>query len=198
MALLIPNLQQIIHYGYWIMFPLMIIEGPIITVIAGFLSSLGYFNIFVVYFLMVLADLIGDTVYYAIGRWGGKPIINKWGRHIGITAKHVFKIERKLTNNGCKILFFGKLAHGFGTVFLLAAGAAKMSYWRFILFNIMPTLLKSLIFLLIGYYLGHAYKRISVYLDYTAIVMVVLAIIFIIIYLIIKRIAKKYESEEYE
>ena len=36
------------HYGYWVMLPLMIIEGPVATVIAALLASLGAFNIWLV------------------------------------------------------------------------------------------------------------------------------------------------------
>ncbi|PIR76553.1 MAG: hypothetical protein COU32_01430 [Candidatus Magasanikbacteria bacterium CG10_big_fil_rev_8_21_14_0_10_42_10] len=191
-----PVLQLIIHYSYLIIIPMMIIEGPIITVIAGFLASLGYFNIFVVYLVMIAADLIGDTMYYAIGRWGGIPLIKKWGHYIGITEKHVTDIEKKIGNHEARFLFLGKIAHGFGTVFLLAAGTAKMPYGKFLLFNILPTLLKSLLFLLVGYYFGYAYTTIQVYVDYSALAMIVLAIIFVVLYVIIKSITRSYDSEK--
>ena len=152
----VPNLQLIASYGYWIIFPLMIFEGPIITVIAGFLSSLGYFNVFVVYLVMILADLIGDSIYYAIGSWEGGWAIKKWGHYVGISIKHVEKIKNTLKAKGFRIFFISKMAIGIGTVTLLAAGMARMPYPRFILLNVLPTLLKTLTFISIGYFFGYA------------------------------------------
>lgn len=72
------SLQLLIGYGYLIIFPLMIIEGHIITVIAEFLASLGYFNVFTIYSLMVLADLTGDTIYYAIQKHDIKEVMKAY------------------------------------------------------------------------------------------------------------------------
>ena len=41
----IPGLLQ---YKYVFLFPAVVIEGPIITIVAGFLASLGFFNVFAV------------------------------------------------------------------------------------------------------------------------------------------------------
>ena len=59
------SLDQIIGwllvYKYFILFPVMVIEGPIITIIAGFLSSLELLNPFLVYVVVVIADLTGSS-----------------------------------------------------------------------------------------------------------------------------------------
>ena len=54
----------LINYGYFLLFPIAVLEGPIISVIAGFLVLQGYFNILLVYAVMVVADLTGDFLYY--------------------------------------------------------------------------------------------------------------------------------------
>ena len=64
-------IQFLSEYGYWIAFPLMIIEGPIVTLIASFMASMGVFDVWFVLFLSVLGDLIADIIFYGIGRWKG-------------------------------------------------------------------------------------------------------------------------------
>ena len=63
---------------------MVIVEGPLVTILAGFLASLGQFNLLICYPLIVVGDVIGDVFMYAQGRWGGKPAVEQWGHHFGI------------------------------------------------------------------------------------------------------------------
>ena len=78
-----PTLEHFIalllQYKYFFLFPIAIIEGPIISILAGVLIARGVMDPWVSYTLLVLGDLIGDGFYYAIGRFGGRPVLNKWG-----------------------------------------------------------------------------------------------------------------------
>ncbi len=73
--------QELVHlltfWGYPIMLLLMTLEGPIVTMVAAFLSSMGYFNIFAVFGLSVLGDVLGDIVLYFIGYFGGHRALLK-------------------------------------------------------------------------------------------------------------------------
>jgi len=55
-------------HGYWIMFVLMFIEGPITAYVAAFAASLGYFNVWAVLSLFVFGNQIPDTILFFIGR----------------------------------------------------------------------------------------------------------------------------------
>jgi len=184
----IPGLLQ---YKYVFLFPAVVIEGPIITIVAGFLASLGFFNVFVVYGLAVTGDLTGDCIYYAIGRYGRTGLINKWGRYLGITVERVEKLENHFQHHRGKTLITGKIAHGVGAGILLAAGLAKMPFGEFLRFNFLATLPKSLILLLIGFYFGEAYARIYHYLDYVELGTIAVAIILVVIYFITKYRAQR-------
>ncbi len=155
----------IIRYGYLIILPISIIEGPIITVIAAFLAHQGYFNIFIVYFVVVLGDLIGDLLFYFIGHFGKKLSNTALGRFFGLTDERIKKLSEHFDVHSGKTIFWGKLTHSMGWAVLPAAGLAKMPIGRFLWFNLLGTLPKSLIFLLIGYYLGYAYQSIDSYIS---------------------------------
>jgi len=91
-------LQQIIllltAHKYLFLFPVVVVEGPIITVIAGFLSSLGFLNIFIAYAVIVVGDIVGDIMFYAIGYYGRQKFVNRWGRFLGITSERVERLEK--------------------------------------------------------------------------------------------------------
>jgi membrane protein DedA with SNARE-associated domain len=70
MVHLTPSLELLTDTYYFVLFPLMIIEGPAVMIIAGFLVSLGYYELRDVFVTAVIAALIGDFLHYAAGRWG--------------------------------------------------------------------------------------------------------------------------------
>lgn len=182
----------LIRYKYFVLFPAAAIEGPIITIIAGFLCAHSLMNIYLAYAVIVAGDLAGDAFYYLLGRWGRIGLVNKIGHLVGISAARIKKLENHFSNHGGKTILVGKLAHGFGTVFLAAAGASKMPFNKFIYYNIIGTIPKSLILLLVGYFFGQAYARINTYFDFFAVGAFALAVLLILLYaLIIKIIRKK-------
>lgn len=186
----------LIHYRYFVLFPIVVVEGPIVTVIAGFLSSLGYLNVFVAYGVVVLGDLAGDSIYYAAGRWGKEGFLKRWGRFIGITMERIKQLQEYFAKHKGKTLILGKLSYGVGAPVLVAAGVADVPYCEFVGFNFIATLPKCLVLLLIGYYGGQGFTKISRYLDYTALGMLALAVLFTVVYLMMKRIARRLSKKK--
>ncbi len=152
-------------YGYLAIFPLAVAEGPIITVITGFLASLGLFNFWLTYLIVVIGDLVGDAIHYSLGRWGGRAFVDRWGKYFGVGPGRIESLEKQFDKRGGKLLFIGKMSHGVGGAFLVAAGLIKMPFDKFILANMLATLIKSLLLLLLGFYFGHALSTINAYLE---------------------------------
>ena len=182
----------LLAYKYWVLFPISIIEGPIITIIAGFLVSLGYLNIFVVYIVLIAGDIIGDLLYYYIGKKGAKPVITRFGKYVGITPEKVTNIERRFNGNVIKTLLFGKLTHAFGSVILFTAGMVNVDLWQFIIYNSIGTAVKTFALLLVGYYFGQAYDKINTYFNQAVIALVVGAVVLAGGWLIARYINTKY------
>jgi len=188
--------QWLLHYKYFILFPGVAVEGPVVTIIAGFLSSLGYLNIFLVYGIVVIADLCADSIYYAAGRWGRERVLGRWGRFLGVTTEKIMRLQVYFARHKGKTLIIAKLTHAIGAPILVAAGVAGVRYWEFVGFNFVATLPKSFFLLLIGFYFGHSYTKISRYLDYTALAMLGLAALCIMFWLIMKKISKNFFNKE--
>ena len=179
-------LQQILlwlsAYKYFALFPLAVAEGPIITVIAGFFASLGYLNFWFAYIIIVIGDLAGDAVHYSFGRWGGRKFINRWGKYLGAGPGQIETIKKQFDKRGDKLLFIGKMSHGIGGAFLIAAGLIKMPFDKFIFANMLATLIKSLVLLLLGFYFGHALTTINNYLEKFSFISIGAAIFAFLIY----------------
>jgi membrane protein DedA with SNARE-associated domain len=170
-ALPLPQLLSwLIQYRYLLLLPIVVVEGPIITVIAGFLVSLGYLDFILAYGLAVTGDLFGDTLYYLAGRIGADRFVKGWGRCLCITWDQIDRLKQHFARHVGKTLLLGKLTQGAGGLILVAAGAAEVPYPVFLWFNLLGTLPKSLALLLVGFYFGHAYRRISAYLNDIALI----------------------------
>lgn len=65
-------------YRYWIIIPLSLLEGPMVAVATGALSSRGYFNPYLACLFFVAKDVVVDSAYYYLGRVAGDhPLCGK-------------------------------------------------------------------------------------------------------------------------
>ncbi|MCX6713797.1 MAG: DedA family protein [Candidatus Vogelbacteria bacterium] len=179
-------LQLILQYRYFVIFPIAVVEGPIVTIICGLLSSRGIMYFSVAFVVLVLADLVGDFIYYAVGYWGGQRAVRRFGKFLRIDEEQVLKLSDGFESHGGKILMTGKLSHVVGAPILVTAGLVKYPIPRFLWFSVIATFIKTFLLLEIGYYLGEAYDRMATYLDYVGFassLLVVVAIVAVFYYL---------------
>jgi membrane-associated protein len=189
------------HYGYPIIFVLVLIEGPIVTITSSFFAASGYFNVCILFPIIAAADLSADIIWYFIGYFGKKKILNRWGRFIGLNNERLNKFEKlndKFKNHQGKILFIAKITHVLGFPFLINAGIFKWDIKKYILFNFYATVPKTICFILLGYFFGHASITISRYLGYGTYIGIGLFILAISIYFVAQKfthkIFKRYEE----
>ena len=181
-----PALLLLIKYKYIIIFPLAVIEGPIITVISCFLAAQGFLNIFILFFVFMLGDLVGDILYYSIGRYGGIKALRKWGHLIKLDETKLEKLSLNFQKHDVKILLIGK-TQAIGSLILITAGISKMKIWRFAIINLLASLPKVLLFMFLGYYFGSAYNAINGYMQKIGIISTLILIVGLILYFIYKR-----------
>ena len=170
-------LQLIETYGLWLLAPIAIFEGPIVTVVAGYIAQLGYLNVVAVYIVCVLADLVGDAILFALGRYGPEMLSTKWQARFGLNKARKLSLSNHFDNHGGKTLLLGKLTHSAGAAVLLAAGVSKMRFMPFLWYNLLGTLPKTLVFVVLGYTLGHAYATIDNYIFRISVILLLIIIV---------------------
>lgn len=166
--------QLIQTHGYALVAPLALIEGPIVSVISGYLASLGLLKLPAVMMVVIVADLLGDAIFYVIGRKGRRWVPAGWMARIGLTRVKLARLVRRFRANGTRFLVIGKVTHSAGFAILVAAGIAKMSFARFMLINLLVTIPKSVAFVMLGYVFGAAYTRIDGWIFRGSLVMLTL------------------------
>ncbi|MFA5840685.1 MAG: VTT domain-containing protein [Candidatus Paceibacterota bacterium] len=175
-------LELLLTYKYLILIPLAIIEGPIISVISGFLVTLGIFNIITVYIVMVLGDIIGDGIFYFIG-YKGKRLFH----YFKVEEEKVEKAKIYFQENHKKAIAGSKIMWGIGTVGLIAAGALHVPYKRYFNTCALYSLAQSFIMIFLGVFFGKAYLIIGKYFNYYAAGISILALIVLSFYIFIRK-----------
>jgi membrane protein DedA with SNARE-associated domain len=178
LALLCSFVERNELLAYAIIFLISIPEGPKLTAVCGVMSTRGLLNPFIVYMLVVFGDMIGDSVWYIIGRFGEK-ILPWLGPKIGLTKENFNDAQKYFEARHMKALLFSKFAYGPGVVGLVFAGSIKYPYRKYILGCSMISLGQSLVWLTLGIFAGNAYIRIEHYLNmYVAIASCIAILVF--------------------
>ncbi|MFZ3233425.1 MAG: hypothetical protein WA194_08105 [Patescibacteria group bacterium] len=114
-------LLWIAEYKYWIIFPLTVVEGPIITVIGGFFSSSGKLDVVTLFAVALSGDMIGDFLHYAFGRWLYEYVLVRFEKRFRETGKMVEDAVSYLGKNPGKTIVFGKWTQAGGFAVLIGA-----------------------------------------------------------------------------
>lgn len=191
----IPHAKLILNYGYFGLFPLMILEGPILTFIAGYLASLGLLHESLVIVTAIAANLAGDFGLYAIGRHGVHPFIKRFGRFVRVDLKTVEKFSSIFHRHAVKTLVFGKISGVFSYPILLSAGATRYPLKRFSFICPAVEIPKSAFIALLGFFFGAAYKNFDKYLSISVAGFVVIALLIAGYIYLTRRATKSLEHE---
>lgn len=176
--------------GYLILFLLMFLEGPIITYVAAFAASLGFFNVFIVWILAIVSKFLGDLIFFLIGRLGKSSVIKRYIiRSIG--PARVRKIERYLKNHPGKTLTVIKLVPPLPLPGIILCGAAGMQLRKFLFYSFMINFSAFTVFTVLGFYSGAAFVSIAKYLHYGQFIVGALIVLLLAAWLIIRLLSKK-------
>jgi membrane-associated protein len=146
----------LIAHGSALILPLAVVEGPVVTIVTGFLAAQGYFDRYCALLLLTGGDLVGDLVYYWIGRTSIRPLTLLRGQ-IGLGDAVTPKLQQDLAHSATTMLFVGKWTHTVGCLVLIGAGMLRMPLQRFILANLFAGIPKTVVLFGLGYFAADQY-----------------------------------------
>ena len=177
---MIRVIPLIAHYGYALLLPLAVVEGPTIAAVCGALAALGQLDPVSACLLLVAADLVGDALYYCLGRYGHGPLSAWVCKRLNITPERLKPLERRFHDNDWKLIMIGK-TQALGGLILYFAGASRMSFARYMALNLVGTFPKVILFELIGftlgYFLGASVLHSNHYMDFVTMALFAVALV---------------------
>ncbi|MEO5950197.1 MAG: DedA family protein [Candidatus Saccharimonadales bacterium] len=196
---IIQSLAPIIDsYGYIAVGTLIFVEdfgipapGETVLITAAFFAGLGHLNIILVMIIGFLGAVLGDNVGYAIGRYGGRSLVERFGKYVFITPARLDKLGIFFKKYGTKVVVVARFVEGLRQVNGIMAGLSDMRWPKFITFNVIGAALWVGVWGSIGYYGG---GHIDVFLRYQ-LYFTIVVFIAIAVFLITKFLKHKKSSD---
>jgi len=141
------------------------LPGDSLLVVAGLFAATGKLNLTVLLFTLFIAAVVGDAVgYYSGARLG--PRIFKREKSLLFRPSHLLKAQAFYEKYGGKTIIMARFVPIVRTFAPIVAGAAKMPYRNFVVYNVAGGFLWVFSMILAGYFLGNLLKsRFGIDLD---------------------------------
>jgi len=174
------HILQLLHtYGYWLMAFGALIEGETFLLVGGIAASQNILHLPGLILLAVIGSTFHDHMFYALGYFGGRPVLHKF-KFLEEKSEKVLKLVDKY---GIGLILILRFLYGLRTVIPVMIGISNISYFKFLIFDVIGGIIWSSFFILGGYYFGKAmevfYHRMEYYEDWIW-SFLVLTVIFII------------------
>lgn len=137
------------------------LEGPITLLLAGSAVSNGLLQPIPVYLAVICGNLTADLGWYTLGRFVKPDWVNRFIRKWKVYPTQVESVQQDVQRFAPRLLFLSKLSVGFPIPILIATGMNHVPAKRWITSLILGELIKSGVFLCIGYYYTEAIQQVS-------------------------------------
>jgi len=134
------------------------LPSEIIMPFAGYLVSQGYFSLWGVATAGAIGNNIGSAIAYEVGKRGGRPFVERYGRYVLIDAHDVDKADKFFARFGDWAVLIGRLLPVIRTFIAFPAGVVRMPYLRFHIFTFIGSWPWCFGFAWIGMKLGAAWN----------------------------------------
>jgi membrane protein DedA with SNARE-associated domain len=156
------------QYGYIAIFLGVMLESiglplpgeSLMIAAALYAASTHRLDIFVLVPLAAAGAICGDQIGYFLGRWIGYRLLARWGRKIGLSDERLELGRFLFRKYGAAVVFLGRFVAFLRTFAALLAGANRMPWHSFLLWNALGGICWTALYGFGAYGLGDAAKRI--------------------------------------
>jgi len=154
-----PTLQ---HYGYLAVAGFVLVEdfgipvpGETILILGAVYAGSGRLQIWLVGLLAFLAAVLGDNIGFAIGHFGGRALVERFGRYVFLTPERLDKAADFFDRQGSWIVMVARFIEGLRQANGIIAGISGMHRARFLAFTALGAALWVGVWSGLGYAAGN-------------------------------------------
>lgn len=165
---LIHLISLIGSWNYLVIFVILALEcqaliglfmpGESLVLAAGFLTEQGIFDPSVLIPVIATASILGDSIGYGLGHYLGLGWLIQHGRRFGLRQEHLDRVDRFFARHGGKVAFVSHFTHLMRSLTPFVAGASRMNYWQFLVFNAAGCIVWATTFVMLGYFVGASWR----------------------------------------
>ena len=187
----------LIRYGYLALLLAILVEGfgipapgQTLLMAASIDAARGKLNMVWVLAFALAAAVVGNAIGYAVGRWGGHPLLKR----LGVQENRLARIEDRFARNGPGILLIARFFDGLRQLNGIVAGLLEMPWRRFAFWNLLGGIAWVGVWGLGIYFLGRRmaflrsnFKRV----EPLVVALTIAAVVGLLVYLLTQRRNKK-------
>ncbi len=175
----------IADYGYWAVALALLCEnagipvpGETTLLLASFLAyseqrlHLGWIII-----VGTFAATLGDNLGYAIGHYGGRPLLNRYQHIFRIPQSTITRGEHLFDRFGAATIFFARFIFGMRVIAGPLAGVLRMPWKLFAIFNFLGAIVWVTVIALVGFFFGRNWEMLNRALGRVDIVVVAIVLL---------------------
>lgn len=175
------------YFGIALGLMIEIIPSEIVLSYGGFMISQGTIGWPLAIVAAVIGGLFSQLFLYWFARYGGRPLILKYGKYLLITEHHLDLAERWFVKYGQGVIFGARFIPVVRHAISIPAGLAKMDQTKFSIYTILAIIPWSILFLYLGETLGTNWRSIKdVAAPYTNGILIA-AVVMIVLYVALKK-----------
>ena len=192
--------DTIAHHGYAAVFVLMVLESACIPIpsevimlfggaLAGGLLAATHPQVSLVGVAVAgaLGNLVGALIAYGVGRGGGRPLLERYGRYILIREEHLDRAEAFFARRGDIAVLVGRVLPVIRTFISFPAGVAEMPVGRFSVFTLIGSLPWTFALAAAGYALAANWDSVASGFTVVSAVIAVIAVAAIVWWFVRRR-----------
>ena len=169
------------RYGYAVVFVGVLLEnagapvpGETMLLAGAALARFGSLRLTWVIAAAIVGATLGDNLGFFIGRRGGRVLVERYGAMIGMTSAHLAKFDRFFDRHGAKTVFVARFITGLRVLGALLAGASRLTWSRFLVFNALGAVVWATTFGLVGYALGYSWLTLEQWIGRSGLILLAL------------------------
>lgn len=157
-------LEVVTGMGYWgilIGLAIEVIPSEIVLAYAGYLAYQGQINMVEAVIFGTIGCLLQQIVLYAIGIYGGRPFVDKYGKYLHIKPKHIDLTEGWFKKYGAGVVFTSRFIPVVRQAISIPAGIARMNLAKFLIYTGLASVPWAVLFITLGKKLGENWESID-------------------------------------
>ena len=174
------------HWAYLAIFLVVSLEsaaflgflmpGETLVFLGGFLAAQGALDVKLLVPLVAVAAILGDSIGYELGRLLQKAWFLRYGRRLGLRETHWKRLEDFFHRHGGKTVFLARFSAFFRILVPFFAGAVRLKYFHFLLFNVLGGLVWAAGSVSIGYLAGESWRAVGHWVGRSALIVAIVIV----------------------
>ena len=196
--------EAVVRYGYWSVGGALLVEntgipvpGETILLLASFLAySEHELQLWWIIVVATIAATIGDNLGFTFGYYGGRRLLDRYRSFFRIQDATVARGERLFARYGAVTIFFARFVFGMRIIAGPLAGALRMPWRKFLIFNFLGAVVWVTVIWSVGYLFGRHWEHLQQAVKRFDLVVAVLVLLIVALWWWRNRHSSRSESSE--